>query len=800
MIYPHTIEQKLGFDKLRNRLEELCSSELGREWVGNMRFSNNFRLVERLTRQTAEMVEILKYEVSFPVQTYVDLRSPLRHLKIEGAFLTEEELFDFKKTFGSLLEVLRFFDKTAPDQYTELKSLFEQLHLDDYVIRRIERILNEQGKLQDHASPQLAEIRKELLNLRQKLRKEAERVFQRAQSLGYTPDDSQPTLRNGRIVIPVRVENKRQLKGFIQDESNTGQTVYIEPAELVEINNDIRELELEEKREIIRILSEVSAQIREQLPAFLQGLEVIAKLDFVMAKAKLAIEMGATAPNFVDRPQLDWQEAVHPLLWYAHRENNKPVVPLSIRLDEAQRIMVISGPNAGGKSIALQTVGLLQYMWQCGLLIPLGEHSTVGFFEDIFIDIGDEQSIENDLSTYSSHLSNMRFFLQHARERTLFLIDEFGAGTEPQLGGAIAEAILEALYERGAYGVLNTHYGNLKRLADRMPGMVNAAMRFDLDKLEPLYQLVVGQAGSSYAFEIARKIGLPKSVLQRAKEKLGDDAFTYDKLLKELAEERKRYEQLYRQTEEEMRRLKQQQQAYEKKMAELQEKRNEFIRQAKKEAKQLLEGVNRKIEQAVREIREHQAEQNRTKQIRQEIEQLKENFKEVEELPTNTTEDYEVIGGEIQVGDWVRLKDAPETIGEVVEITGKDARILIGQLTSEVKLNRLERISRRQAKQQMKHTKGGVRYEEALHEKFKNFSHQIDLRGMRGEEAIQQLSRWLDEAILVGAKELRIVHGKGDGILRKLVREELRRYPQVLSFGDEHIERGGDGVTIVKMA
>jgi DNA mismatch repair protein MutS2 len=321
-----------------------------------------------------------------------------------------------------------------------------------------------------------------------------------------------------------------------------------------------------------------------------------------------------------------------------------------------------------------------------------------------------------------------------------------------------------------------------------------------LDKLEPLYQLVVGQAGSSYAFEIAHKIGLPKSVLQRAKEKLGDDAFTYDKLLKELAEERKRYEQLYRQTEEEMRRLKQQQQAYEKKMAELQEKRNEFIRQAKKEAKQLLEGVNRKIEQAVREIREHQAEQNRTKQIRQEIEQLKENFKEVEELPTNTTEDYEVIGGEIQVGDWVRLKDAPETIGEVVEITGKDARILIGQLTSEVKLNRLERISRRQAKQQMKHTKGGVRYEEALHEKFKNFSHQIDLRGMRGEEAIQQLTKWLDEAILVGAKELRIVHGKGDGILRKLVREELRRYPQVLSFGDEHIERGGDGVTIVKMA
>jgi len=800
MIYPHTIEQKLGFDKLRKRLEELCSSELGREWVGNMRFSNNFRLVERLTRQTAEMVEILKYEVSFPVQTYVDLRSPLRHLKIEGAFLTEEELFDFKKTFGSLLEVLRFFDKTEPDQYTELKSLFEQLHLEDYVIRRIERILNEQGKLQDHASPQLAEIRKELLNLQQKLRKEAERVFQRAQSLGYTPDDSQPTLRNGRIVIPVRVENKRQLKGFIQDESNTGQTVYIEPAELVEINNDIRELELEEKREIIRILSEVSAQIREQLPAFLQGLEVIAKLDFIMAKAKLAIEMGATAPNFVDRPQLDWQEAVHPLLWYAHRENNKPVVPLSIRLDEAQRIMVISGPNAGGKSIALQTVGLLQYMWQCGLLIPLSEHSTVGFFEDIFIDIGDEQSIENDLSTYSSHLSNMRFFLQHARERTLFLIDEFGAGTEPQLGGAIAEAILEALYERGAYGVLNTHYGNLKRLADRTPGMVNAAMRFDLDKLEPLYQLVVGQAGSSYAFEIAHKIGLPKSVLQRAKEKLGDDAFTYDKLLKELAEERKRYEQLYRQTEEEMRRLKQQQQAYEKKMAELQEKRNEFIRQAKKEAKQLLEGVNRKIEQAVREIREHQAEQNRTKQIRQEIEQLKEDFKEVEELPTNTTEDYEVIGGEIQVGDWVRLKDAPETIGEVVEITGKDARIIIGQLTSEVKLNRLERISRRQAKQQMKHTKGGVRYEEALHEKFKNFSHQIDLRGMRGEEAIQQLTKWLDEAILVGAKELRIVHGKGDGILRKLVREELRRYRQVLSFGDEHIERGGDGVTIVKMA
>ncbi|WP_038032708.1 endonuclease MutS2 [Thermonema rossianum] len=800
MIYPRTIEQKLGFDKLRSRLEELCSSELGREWVGNMRFSKDFRLVERLTRQTAEMVEILKHEVSFPAQTYVDLRKPLRHLKIEGAFLTEEELFDFKKTFSSLLEVLRFFDKTEPRQYSELKSLFEQLHLDDYVIRRIERILNDQGKLQDHASPQLFEIRKELLNLRQKLRKQAERVLQRAQSLGYTPDDAQPTLRNGRIVIPVRVENKRQLKGFIQDESNTGQTVYIEPAELVEINNDIRELELEEKREIIRILSEVSAQIREQLPAFLQGLEVIAKLDFVMAKAKLAIDMNATAPAFVERPMVDWREAVHPLLLFAHRESNKPIVPLSIRLDEEQRIIVISGPNAGGKSIALQTVGLLQYMWQCGLLIPVSEHSTVGFFEDIFIDIGDEQSIENDLSTYSSHLSNMRFFLQHARERTLFLIDEFGAGTEPQLGGAIAEAILEELHAQGAYGVLNTHYGNLKRLADRTPGMVNAAMRFDLDKLEPLYQLVIGQAGSSYAFEIARKIGLPKKILQRAKEKLGDDAFTYDKLLKELAEERKRYEQLRQQTEEEKRRLQKEKEAYEKKLAELQEKRSEWIRRAKREAKELLADVNRKIENAIREIREQQAEQNKTKQIRQEIEQLKEQFAEVEETAPDQTEDYEVIGGEIQAGDWVRLKDAPETIGEVMEITGKDARIMIGQLVSEVKLNRLERISRRQAKQQMKQAKVGVRYGSDLHEKFKNFSHQIDLRGMRGEEAIQLLNKWLDEAILVGAKELRIVHGKGDGILRKLVREELRRYPQVLSFGDEHIERGGDGVTIVKMA
>lgn len=793
MLYPQNIEQKLAFDKLRARLHDLCLSPMGREQVEQLRFLQDYEQIDRLTTQTAEMLDVLRYEMSFPAQQYTDLREPLYRLRVEGTFLSEEELLAFKNTFFSLWEVLRFFAKTANTQYTALKELLQGLVLDEYVLRRIERILDPSGRLSDHASPRLYEIRQQLLQSRQKLRKQAERILERAHGMGYTAEDAQPTIRNGRIVIPVKAEHKRRLAGFIQDESNTGQTVYIEPAELVNINNDIRELELEEKHEVIRILLDISQQIRDRLPEFEKALTSIATLDFLMAKARLAAEMDAVRPQFVEKNLIDWHEAVHPLLLFAHREMTKPVVPLSVQLNEQQRILVISGPNAGGKSIALQTVGLLQYMWQCGLLVPMKSHSTIGLFENLFIDIGDGQSIENDLSTYSAHLQNMAYFLTHAHAKTLFLIDELGVGTEPQLGGAIAEAILEALYAKGAFGVVNTHYGNIKRLADHLPAMVNAAMRFDPDHMEPLYQLVIGQAGSSYAFEIAQKMGLPADLLQRAKEKLGPDAFTYDRLLRELEEERSQYERARHALSTAQRQLEEQRAFYEKKLAEITQQRNHYIQQAKQEARQLLESVNRRIEQAIRQIRESQAEKQQIKEAKNTIEQLK------AELQIDAYQEaYDVAEGDIEVGSWVRLKDAPETVGEVIEINEKIAKVLIGQLTSELKISRLEKVSRKQIRQQQRQP-GKSRWSEAMHEKFKNFSYQLDLRGMRGEEALQKLMQWLDEAILVGAKELRVVHGKGDGILRRLVREQLRHYKEVEQFHDEHIERGGDGVTIIRL-
>ncbi len=797
MLYPKNIEQKLGFDQIRTLLTERCISTLGIKYVSKIRFSNDFSLVEKLTQQTAEFVQILTHETGFPSQNYVDPKEALKKARIEGAFLTEEELFDVKLALNTIVACITFLKGKDTEQYPALQALTTSVEIDKVLIKEINQVIDDRGRLRDNASPELQAIRRELISREAELGKKIEQILKSAKSQGYTSDDASVTIRGGRLVIPVTATHKRQIKGFIHDESDTGQTVYLEPTEILDRNNEIKELQNRERREIVRILTALTNQIRPHIPQLQRAYNFLGMIDFIRAKALLAIELKAIKPTASDQPLVDWYEAVHPLLYLAHQAQNKKVVPIQIALDAQQRIVVISGPNAGGKSITLKTVGLLQYMYQCGLLIPVAERSKVGLFKSIFIDIGDEQSLENDLSTYSSHLTNMRHFVNFTDEHTLFLIDEFGTGTEPRLGGAIAEAILEILHAQHAYGVINTHYGNLKVFAQNTTQMVNGAMRFDLQALAPLYQLEIGQAGSSFAFEIAQKIGLPKKVLAKAKEKLGDKELDFDKTLREIEKERKK---LTTQNQE-LRRKEQKYQhlleKYEKLNTYLETEKKKILNQAKQEAKMLLEGVNQKIETTIRKIKEEKAEKTATKALRKELKVLDESIEvDTEILQEDEPEEIIVLEGEITVGDFVRIK-GQNTIGEVLQMKGKDVEIRIGALKSTIKQNRLEKISKKAFKKEQKEVTKRVQLD--INEKALEASFQLDVRGQRGEQALQEVEKFLDNAILVGYQELRIVHGKGDGILKRLIREKLREYKQVKSFKDEHADLGGAGVTVITM-
>jgi len=795
MLYPKNIEQKLGFDKIRNLLSDLCLSTLGQEYLEKMRFSDDYELISKLTKQTQEFKQILEFDEPFPSQNFLDAKPALQKANIEGIFLSEEEFFELKISLQAVQQCFLYLNSRS-ETYPSLAEILKLVELDKNLFKRLDQIIDERGKIRDTASPTLQSIRKQIIAEQNNLRKTTDKILRQAKQAGWANEDAGLTLRAGRVVIPIAAEHKRKIKGFIHDESATGQTVYLEPAEILDLNNEIRELEAQERREIIRILTELTDFIRPHLPKLQKSYQFLGLIDFLRAKALFATKIGAIAPTFTKKTILRWQNAIHPLLFLSHQEQNKPVVPLNIELTEEQHILVISGPNAGGKSVTLKTVGLLQYMWQCGLLVPVAEGSEMGLFKNIFIDIGDEQSIENDLSTYSSHLTAMRQFVNLADKNTLFLIDEFGTGTEPRLGGAIAEAILQDLYEKKAFGVVNTHYGNLKAFAQNKKGIANGAMRFDTEKLEPLYQLEIGQAGSSFAFEIAKKIGLPKKILAVAQEKLGDKEINYDKLLKELEKEKKelndRNQTLRKQQKEYEVLLKK----YQEQNEYLEKERKKLLNQAKLEAKKLLAEANQKIENTIRTIREQKADKETTKKIRQDLEKFNTELV-LEEVEPENSEEVEVLGGEIAVGDWVRLK-GQAAMGEILSVKGKDAEVSMGELRTFVKLNRLEKISRKVLKNSQKeYTRKNLGIN--LTEKMANFSYQIDLRGKPAEIALTEVDKLIDDAILAGYNELRILHGKGDGILRKLIREHLRSYPQVASFASEHADRGGDGITIVKM-
>ena len=832
MIYPQNFEQKIGFDQIRQLLKDKCLSTLGEERVNEMNFSDHFEEVDELLNQVAEFVRIIQEEDNFPDQFFFDVRPSLKRIRIEGMYMDEQELFDLRRSLETIRDIVRFLQRNDEEEsdcpYPSLKKLAGDITVFPQLITKIDGILNKYGKIKDNASTELSRIRRELANTMGSISRSLNSILRNAQSEGYVDKDVAPTMRDGRLVIPVAPGLKRKIKGIVHDESASGKTVFIEPAEVVEANNRIRELEGDERREIIRILTEFSNTLRPSIPEILQSYEFLAEIDFIRAKSHFAIQTNSIKPSLENEQLLDWTMAVHPLLQLSLAKHGKKVVPLDIELNLKRRILIISGPNAGGKSVCLKTVGLLQYMLQCGMLVPMHERSHVGLFGSIFIDIGDEQSIEDDLSTYSSHLTNMKIMMKNCNERSLILIDEFGGGTEPQIGGAIAEAVLKRFNIKGTFGVITTHYQNLKHFAEDHEGVVNGAMLYDRHLMQALFQLQIGNPGSSFAVEIARKIGLPEDVIADASEIVGSEYINADKYLQDIVRDKRYWEgkrQTIRQREKHMEETIAR---YQAEMEELQKSRKEIIRQAKEEAERLLQESNARIENTIRTIKEAQAEKEKTRLVRQELadfresidnltskeqedkiarkmEKLKEKQNRKKEKKQNGTKEQPAVqqtpkATPITEGCPVRIK-GQSSVGEVLEINGKNAVVAFGSIKTTVKTERLERSNAVPQKQEA--TKSSFvsnQTQDSMYEKKLNFKQDIDVRGMRGDEALQAVTYFVDDAILVGMSRVRILHGTGTGILRTLIRQYLQTIPGVRHFADEHIQLGGAGITVVDLA
>jgi DNA mismatch repair protein MutS2 len=776
--------------------------------VDRISFSEDYNMIKKLLEQTEEFRQIIISGNSFPSDHYYDISAELNSISIEGTYLETETLFDLKRSLHTISECVTFFKKDKEEHYPRLKEIAISVDLDHAIIKQIDRIIDDKGKIRDEASPELSTIRHELISKQYHVNKRIAQVMNTVRKQGWAPEDIDMTIRNGRLVIPVLAAYKRNIKGFVHDESATGQTVFIEPADVFEMNNDIRELENAEKREIIKILLAFADFIRPFREELRDCFHFLGLMDFIRAKARYAIQTEAFMPNLTDKPLINWRQARHPLLYVSHKAQKKEIVPLDISLNENARILVISGPNAGGKSVCLKTVGLLQYMLQCGLPVPVKESSEAGIFSNLFIDIGDEQSLENDLSTYSSHLLNMRLFLEHANGTTLFLIDEFGTGTEPSLGGAIAETVLEKLNEKKAYGVVTTHYANLKLLADHEEGIANGAMLFDTAKMKPLYQLSIGKAGSSFAFEIAETIGLQKDVIQKAKEKAGVKQISFDRQLQNLDVQKKELDEKETQLRVADDFLAEMIDKYQKLGADLEKSKKDIIAKARQEAAELLEQTNKIIEHTIRDIKESQAEKEKTKEVRKVIDDFKEKIIEGHTPITTEPESkkekkrekpalVKVLNTPIEKGDYVRLA-GQQLIGEVVGIDTKEALIVFGSTQLKTKLNKLEKVAYGDFKQQSDKTKSSGKMPSLdLNEKLKNFKTSIDLRGMRADESITAIQHYIDDALLLSVPEIRILHGKGDGILRHITHDYLRKIKEVKHFEDEALERGGHGITVV---
>ena len=793
MIYPTNFEQKIGFVSIRQMVSGHCISQMGLEKVDEMAFSTDKALILKSLEQTDEFIHLLQTGVPFPVRDFHDLREAFHQIQIEGTCLSVEDLFALKPSLNVLEAILRFGHSEGAVNFPQLKSLIENIFIERSIFTEVNRLVDDKGEIPDNASTELLEIRQSIRRKQGGIEKRIRQIMGDAKTAGWVDQKSEITIRDGRLVIPVKASDKRAIRGFIHDESATGQTVYIEPAEIFDTSNEIKELEYAERREIHRILMTFTRLLRPYLSELRKAWNMLGELDFIRAKALLANEIGGIKPEIKDTPYINWIQARHPLLEQKLKKQGKQVVPLDLKLDETDRILVISGPNAGGKSVCLKTTGLLQYMLQCGLMPPMRIDSQCGLFDSLFIDIGDEQSILDDLSTYSSHLINMKALLENADGKTLFLIDEFGTGTEPQLGGAIAEAILLELNKKQAFGMVTTHYANLKLLADNHEGIINGAMLFDTRFMQPMYIMLTGKPGSSFAFEIAKKIGFPKQILDDAANITGDQHLKFEKQLQQLEVDKK----AIRKKEQDLRiadqLLTEVVEKYKKLLAELEGKKKQYLRDAAAEAQELIAKANSQIERTIKEIKEAQAEKTRTKEIRQNLEKTKEEIaqKAKEVAEAKKKEETEVV---LKVGDTVCIEEM-QVVGEILAISDTDATILFDSIRLRTSPDKLRKVSRAEARKTQRRWQSGIA--EDLSEKAEHFDLTLDVRGKRADEALDIVDKYLDEAKLLSIKEVSILHGKGNGILRKLIREKLSHIHEVERFCDASLETGGTGITRV---
>ena len=830
MIYPANFEQKIGFDRIREQVADLCTTTLGRGKAAAAVFLTDAGELEVLLSQTQEMRTILLIEEGFPDTNYVDAAEFLKKLHIEGSYIEVPELVILKIALETATAIVNFFKHCNEELYPCLRATASKIVIYPTVSQRIDLIINKHGMVRDNASPELQQLRRAIQEKQTQVARRMVAILKSAQSEGIVDADVDIVLREGRSVIPVLAVNKRKIKGLVYDESATGKTLFIEPMEVVEMNNEIREMQYAEQREIIRILKAFTDFLRPYLEEVKATADFLGEMDFIRAKARLATTMAASKPVLRTTPFISLFYARHPLLEQALKKENKPIVPLSLRLDNDKHILLISGPNAGGKSVCLKTVGLLQYMFQCGFLIPASDDSELGIFHDIFIDIGDEQSIDNDLSTYSSHLLNMKHFLCSATAGSLVLIDEFGAGTEPAAGGAIAEAVLTQLTERHTFGVITTHYTNLKYYATAASGIVNGAMLFDVQQIQPLFRLETGTPGSSFAFELARKIGLSEPLLKRAESHAGSGFVDLEKNLKGIARNRRNLEEKLARIKQTDKTLEKITDKYQTELEEISRMRKSIIAEAKEEAKRIVNNANRQVEHTIREIKESLAEKERTKVAREQLTQVVEELEQgidaetdlkiaqkMEQIrkrkerraekaaqrnqaaPPLPPASAPVHKTPLAVGDKVRVKGG-DIIGEVLQLTGTKASISMGQMVTTLSLDKLERLSQNEyrALQPPAPVRSAPQTFE-LSERRLHFKPSIDIRGQRLDEALETVSHFIDDAIMVSAGEVSILHGKGNGVLREEIRKFLRTIGGVVSFADEHVEYGGAGITIVKL-
>lgn len=839
MIYPDNFEHKTGFDEIRQMLADRCICPLGVQLVEQMQFQTEFQAVEKALDQTMEFVRILTEGKSFPDQNYHDLREALSRIKVVGTWMDETELLGLWRSLETISGIVDFLGKEENQGlYPNLSELAESVAVFPTITQGISHILTKFGKLKDNASPDLYRIRMDLANTSFSISRILNGILKQAQIDGYVDKDAAPTMRDGRLVLPVAPGLKRKIRGIVHDESASGKTVFIEPEEVVEANNRIRELEADERREVTRILIAFTDSIRPEIPSILESYAFMAQIDFIRAKARLTLDFDGCKPIMERKTVVDWVQAIHPLLKLSLAKHDKTVVPLDIDLDAKNSILLISGPNAGGKSVCLKTVGLLQYMLQCGIPVPMRPNSHAGIFKSIFIDIGDEQSIDDDLSTYSSHLLNMKNMMKNADNRSLILIDEFGSGTEPNIGGAIAEAVLSRFNRNRVFGIITTHYQNLKHYADDHEGIRNGAMLYDRHLMQPLYILQIGNPGSSFAVEIARKIGLPEDVIEDATQIVGRDYVNADKYLQDIVRDKRYWENKRQNVHQLEKQLDQQIEQHRQELESLQKERKSIIREAKEKADQLIQDSNAMIENTIRTIKEAQADKELTRLARQELTEFKDTLddrqansedelkiqrkmerirqsqerrdqrkrdklKERTQQPTPTPSDPLNIPVSpskrtFKVGDTVRLGGQTQ-VGEVIAVNKNDVSVAFGQITTVVKANRLEAAQPVKVQDVRTATYVSKQTHDDIYNRKLAFKPDIDVRGMRGDEAIQTVMHFIDDATLIGMSRVRILHGTGNGILRNLIRQYLHTVPAVKDYHDEHIQFGGHGITVVDL-